>query len=145
MRILMIHVDSFKCTVTSKGRSPIVEEPESKELATGESVVVLAAVEKQDEEKPDQVATAAASTIADHCAHLKVGSVVICSFAHLFVELAHAEVAVYVLGEVAEDLRERGIEIAKTPFGWFNSFEMKAKGHPLSRVARVIGAGMGEQ
>ena len=35
-------------------------------------------------------------------------------------------------------LRERGIEAIRTPFGWFNTLEMKAKGHPLSRVARVI-------
>lgn len=141
MRILMIHVDSFTCTVTSKGRSPVIEEPEAKTLATGEAIVVLAAVEKDDEQGPDEIAASAAKTIADHCAHLKVNSVVVCSFAHLFVELAQAQVAVDVLGAVTEDLRERGMDVAKTPFGWFNTFEMKAKGHPLSRVARVVTAG----
>lgn len=137
----MIHVDTFSSTVTSKGRSPVIEEPDSKTISTGESIVVLAAVEADDEHSPDQVASAAAATIADHCLHLKVNSVVLCSFSHLFAELAKAQTAVYVLGEIGEDLRERGFQIAKTPFGWFNSFEMKAKGHPLSRVARVIGAG----
>ncbi len=141
MRILMIHVNSFSCTVTSKGRSPVIEEPESKTLSTGEAVVVLAAVEKDDEARPDQVAAAAATTIADHCAQLKVNSVVVCSFAHLFTELARAEIAVYSLGEVVEDLRERGMDVSKTPFGWFNTFEMNAKGHPLSRVARVVTSG----
>jgi len=136
----MIHVDNFSCTVTSKGRSPVIEEPEAKALSTDEAVVVLAAVEKEDEARPDQVASAAATTIADHCAHLKLNSVVVCSFAHLFTELARAEIAVYVLAELAEDLRERGMDVAKTPFGWFNRFEMKAKGHPLSRVARVVTA-----
>lgn len=137
----MIHVDSFSSTVTSKGRSPVIEEPESKTVSTHEAVIVLAAVEKEDEARPDQVAAHVATTIADHCAHLKVDSVVLCSFAHLFTELAPAQVAVYVLGEVLEDLRERGLQGHKTPFGWFNSFEMKAKGHPLSRVARVVTAG----
>ena len=141
MRILMIHVDSFSCTVTSKGRSPIIEEPEAKELATGESVVVLAAVEKTDEPQPDRVAANAAQTIADHCAQLKVDSAVVCSFAHLFTELARAEIAVQVLEGVAQELRERGVRVAKTPFGWFNRFEMKAKGHPLSRVARTVSGG----
>lgn len=140
MRILMIHVDGFTCTVTSKGRSPVIEEPESKTVQTAEAIVALAAVEKDDEANPDRVVSAAARTIADHCAHLKVGAVVVCSFSHLFTELAKAEVAVYVLGSVAEDLRERGLDVSKTPFGWFNSFEMKAKGHPLSRVARVVTA-----
>ncbi len=143
MRILMIHVSNFTCAVTSKGRSPVIEEPESKEISTDEAIVVLAAVERDDEESPDDVGKAAAKTIADHCAHLKVDSVVVCSFAHLFTELAAAQVAVYVLGVVAEQLRERGLSVEKTPFGWFNSFEMKAKGHPLSRVARVVSPSLG--
>ena len=28
--------------------------------------------------------------------------------------------------------------VTRTPFGWFNTLEIRAKGHPLSRVARTI-------
>jgi threonyl-tRNA synthetase len=28
--------------------------------------------------------------------------------------------------------------VVRTPFGWFNTLDIQAKGHPLSRVARVI-------
>jgi threonyl-tRNA synthetase len=37
-----------------------------------------------------------------------------------------------------EELRQRGFEVTRTPFGWFNTLEIKAKGHPLSRVARRV-------
>ena len=30
--------------------------------------------------------------------------------------------------------------MTRTPFGWFNILDIRAKGHPLSRVARTIGA-----
>jgi hypothetical protein len=37
-------------------------------------------------------------------------------------------------------LREAGFEAIRTPFGWFNSLDIHAKGHRISRVARVISA-----
>ncbi len=141
MRILMIHVSEFSCTVTEKGRSPIVEEPETKTISMGDGLVVLVAVEKADEENPDEVAGKTGLLIAKHCAQLGTKSVVICSFAHLFAELGSPQVAVHALRALAAVLEEHGLGVQKTPFGWFNTFEMKAKGHPLSRVARTITLG----
>ncbi|RJQ52848.1 MAG: hypothetical protein C4521_09365 [Actinobacteria bacterium] len=143
MRILMIHVDDFKCTVTEKGRSPVVEEPESETIEMADGIVALAAVEKADEAAPEEVAAGAAKTIADHCRHLKAESLVLCSFSHLFAELGSAQVAVEILAAAGEELRTEGLAVQKTPFGWFNTFEMRAKGHPLSRVARVVTAAEG--
>ena len=31
-----------------------------------------------------------------------------------------------------------GFTVIRPPFGWFNELEMKAKGHPLSRISRII-------
>ena len=32
----------------------------------------------------------------------------------------------------------QGFLVFRLPFGWFNELEMKAKGHPLSRISRII-------
>ena len=34
-----------------------------------------------------------------------------------------------------------GFEVHRSPFGWFTRWDLQAKGHPLSRVARLVRAG----
>jgi hypothetical protein len=31
-----------------------------------------------------------------------------------------------------------GYSVSQSAFGWFNRLELKAKGHPLSRIARQV-------
>ncbi len=140
MRFLMIHVNSFKCRVTEKGRSKFAEQPEPRETAVGEALVVLTSVEKGDETDPETVARKAADEIAANADNLKVRTVVIHPFAHLFAELGKPSVAVKVMQDVRDILASRGYDAIRTPFGWFNTLEINAKGHPYSRVARIITA-----
>jgi len=35
-------------------------------------------------------------------------------------------------------LKLKNYSVLRLPFGWFNELEMKAKGHPLSRISRII-------
>jgi|DewCreStandDraft_1066081.scaffolds.fasta_scaffold00275_13 threonyl-tRNA synthetase len=140
MRFLIWHVDSFRSTVTQRGRSPLVEEvpPEGRTTEVGEALLVLASVERGDEGAPQTVAEGAAAEIDALARQLKVGTIVLHSFAHLFAELAAPATAVEVLDLLRERLQQRGYVVARTPFGWFNTLEIKAKGHPLSRVARTV-------
>ena len=52
MRVLILHVDYFRCSLTERGRSKVVEKPVSKTTEVGESLVVLSSVEKRDEADP---------------------------------------------------------------------------------------------
>lgn len=140
MRFLAWHVDRFECRITERGRSPLVEEYDDPETVTGEALLVLASVEKGDESAPDRVADKAVAEIADHAANLKVQTVVLHPFAHLFGELSKPAVAVQVLNRVEDGLRSEGLAVVRTPFGWFNTLDIQAKGHPLSRIARTISA-----
>jgi len=141
MRFLAWHVDHFKCRITERGRSPVVEDYDEPETVTGEALLVLVSVEKEDESAPERVAGRAVAEIAAHAGNLKVQAVVLHPFAHLLGQLSKPAVAVQVLKMVEEGLRSRGLAVTRTPFGWFNTLEIQAKGHPLSRVARTIGAG----
>jgi threonyl-tRNA synthetase len=138
MRYLAWHVDYFQCRITERGRSPLVEEYDDPETVAEEALLILASVEKADEAAPGRVATRAVEEIASHAARLKVGTVVLHPFAHLFGELCRPAVAVQVLKAVEDGLHAKGLAVQRTPFGWFNTLEIRAKGHPLSRIARTI-------
>lgn len=134
----MLHVDQFSSTITKKGRSKIVETPSSKTYNVDEALLILASVEKQDEPNPDSVARKATDEIAKLANQLKVKVIVLHPFAHLFAEVSSPEVALETLELTKEGLIQCGFNVIRTPFGWFNTLELKAKGHPLSRVARTI-------
>ncbi|MBI2878005.1 MAG: hypothetical protein HYY20_14100 [Candidatus Tectomicrobia bacterium] len=138
MRFLMLHVDSFGCRITEKGRSKVYEEFEDPETRVEEALIVLSSVEKGDERAPAVVAEKAVAEIEKLARQLKVSVVVLHPFAHLFGELSTPQVAIEVLQEAERQLQERGFSVRRTPFGWFNTLEVKAKGHPISRVARIV-------
>jgi threonyl-tRNA synthetase len=138
MRILMLHVDHFSSTITEKGRSKIVEIPASKTFVVEEALLILVSVEKQDELNPDHVAKKAVDEISKLANQLKVRVIVLHPFAHLFAEMSSPEIALETLKFAEEGLIQCGFNVTRTPFGWFNTLELKAKGHPLSRVARII-------
>ncbi len=138
MRFLAIHVDYFKCKITEKGRSKAFEEFQNPETTIDEGLVVLSSVEKQDERSPQRVAEKASEEIAQLVEQLKVETIVLHSFAHLFAELSNPRTAIEVMKFIEEKLKNKGLNVIRTPFGWFNTLEIKAKGHPISRVARII-------
>jgi len=138
MRMLMIHVDSFISTITEKGRSPIVEDYEQKTTNVNEALLVLASVEKKDAYEKGNISKKVAEEIANLANQLKIKTIVLHSFAHLFAELSKPEIAIEVLEMIKKELTQKNFEVVKTPFGWFNTLEIKAKGHPLSRVARIV-------
>ena len=138
MRILILHVDHFSSTITEKGRSKIVENPSSKTADVDEALLILASGEKQDESHLDNTAEKAVDEIAKLANQLKVKTIVIHPFAHLFAEMSSPEIALKTLKLTEEGLVRRSFNVIRTPFGWFNTLELKAKGHPLSRVARII-------
>jgi threonyl-tRNA synthetase len=140
MRFLMMHVNSFCCTVTTRGRSQVYEAYDNPVTRVDEALVVLASVEKDDARAPELVARRAATEITRLASQLKVTTVVLHPFAHLFGELSTPEVAIDVLSRVHQELCNTGLQSHRTPFGWFNTLQIDAKGHPLSRVARLVTA-----
>ena len=140
MRMLMLHVDHFSSTITKKGKSKIVEayNPNSKTTRVDEALLVLVSVENKDETNPDNVSKKTAEEITKIAHQLNLSTVVLHPFAHLFGELSKPEIAVEALKLTEEKLIQGGLKVIRTPFGWFNTLELKAKGHPLSRVARII-------
>jgi hypothetical protein len=138
MRFLVLHVNSFCCTITEKGRSKVYEPYDDPVTRVDDALVVLSSVEKGDEGNPPLVAQRASAEIHQLASQLKVTTVVLHPFAHLFGELGSPETAIDILSCTQQGLSATGLRCIRTPFGWFNTLQIDAKGHPLSRVARIV-------
>ncbi|HME56376.1 MAG TPA: threonyl-tRNA synthetase editing domain-containing protein [Candidatus Lokiarchaeia archaeon] len=139
MRFLSFHVDYFWYKVSQRGRSEFADEitDENKEGRVENAFVMFTSMEKHDETNPDIVEKIVAE-IEKITSQLKVKVIVINPFAHLFGELSSLEFAMQALKDIEEKLKGKGYSVLRIPFGWFNEIEMHAKGHPLSRIARII-------
>ncbi|MBI4492325.1 MAG: hypothetical protein HY690_05980 [Chloroflexi bacterium] len=138
MRILIFHVDHFSCTATQRGRSALVEPLAERTFTLEEGLLVLASVERGDESRQQEVVAGAAMEIRKLARQVGARRAMLHPFAHLFGLPADPQASVAVLDAVASALQTEGLECSRTPFGWFFSWELRAKGHPLSRVARRI-------
>jgi threonyl-tRNA synthetase len=136
VRLLIFHVSRFACTATQKGRSNIVEPLPEKTSVFHDGLLVLAAVEAGDERASAAVAGDAADEVARLASQLGARRVLVHPFSHLFGEPAATENAVTLLDLLRDQLARHELEASRSPFGWFFSWELSAKGHPLSRVAR---------
>jgi threonyl-tRNA synthetase len=131
-------VDYFKSTLTKKGRSKLIEDPIATVTEARDALIILTSVEKHDEPNPQAVAKKGVEEVALLSHRLKVKTLVLHPFTHLFGQLSTPKVAITTLQLMKEELEQRGFNVTRTPFGWFNALEIKAKGHPLSRIARHV-------
>ena len=139
MRFLSFHVDYFWYKVTKKGRSKVIEEitEENKENRVENALVLFISMEKRDEEDPNLIEKGI-SEIEKITNQLKVSNLVILPFAHLFGQLSSLDYAFESFKKIESILNSKNYSVLRLPFGWFNELEMKAKGHPLSRISRIV-------
>jgi threonyl-tRNA synthetase len=139
MRFLSFHCEEFKYKATKRSRSEVFEEltDDNKQNGVKNAIVLFISVEKQDENNPSFIEKSI-SEIEKIIKQLKVTNIVILSFAHLFGQLSSPEFGLKSLKKLTSILEEKGFTVIRPPFGWFNELELKAKGHPLSRISRLI-------
>src|SRR5262245_61237359 len=84
MRFLILHVTSFRCTITEKGRSKVYEPYDDPVTQVAEALIVLSSIERGDERAPERVAARASEEIVKLASQLKVTTIVLHPFAHFF-------------------------------------------------------------
>lgn len=139
MRLLLIHADRFEYEAKQKA----VKEPEPLDVsmkrgALEDGLVAFCTVEKIDEEAPEKVVENAASSIDEVLGWLKTKRVMVYPYAHLSTNLASRDPAIKMLRGLEENLASKGYEVSRSPFGWYKSFTITCKGHPLSELSRTI-------
>lgn len=136
MRFLAWHVDYVRAEPTERGRSTSVEAP--RPVSAQNALLVFANFEKSDEPHPMEIVGKATVEIASIAGQLKVTTVVLNPFAHLFAEPSRPVVAAEMLGQLQLSLAGKGLEVESLSFGLFYELELRAKGHRLSRIARTV-------
>jgi threonyl-tRNA synthetase len=138
MRILCIHADRF--SYETKERTKFAEDttPDKKKAEVAEALVVFTSVERVDEPDLKAVASKAADSILELSGKLGTKKVVLYPYAHLSSELANPKEAQEGIALLEKALVDKGLEVIRSPFGWYKSFELKCKGHPLSELSREI-------
>ena len=139
MRFLSFHVDFFRYNVTTKGRSTVIEDitEENKKNQVQNALVLFISMDKSDEANPE-ILEKGINEIEKITKQLKISNIVIIPFAHLFGQLSSLEYAFESFKNIESLLKLKSYSVLRLPFGWFNELEMKAKGHPLSRISRIV-------
>ncbi|MBU0623937.1 MAG: hypothetical protein KJ672_03730 [Candidatus Thermoplasmatota archaeon] len=140
MRVLLIHADKFEYEVKepTKMAEPIASE-HPKKHSFKEALVAFSTIEASDEDVA-AIAEVASSDFADVFAKVKAERIVLYPYAHLSSNLAPPKLAVDVLKATEAALKARGIEVHRSPFGWYKGFEIRCRGHPLSELSREFTA-----
>jgi threonyl-tRNA synthetase len=138
MRILLIHSDYLKYKTKSKTRIAEEIKDDKKEGIYENALVVFTAVEKEDENVMDIVVENAINEIKEVFGKVGAKIVAIYPYAHLSSSLSSPEAAKEILMSMEARLKELGVNVKRVPFGWYKSFEVSCKGHPLSELSRTI-------
>ena len=146
MQMLLIHADFIE--YRTKSKTPLAEDvpDEQKGQRSEETLVAFIAVEKVDEKGPEEVAKRACGEITQVFNEVKAREIMLYPYAHLSSSLSKPDIAVEVLKRM-EGLLKTDYAVKRAPFGWYKSFEIACKGHPLSELSRhiVVGEGVEEE
>jgi len=134
MRMLFLHSDYIKILPTEKAIDE-AEEVEKQEVVIENCLVCFVAVEKYDNMDTVKKAVENIESVLDS---IKVNRVVIYPYVHLTRFPKDPENSLIILKEIANRLEEKGYEVYRAPFGWYKSFEIRVKGHPLAELSRNI-------
>lgn len=137
MKTLNLHVDYIKWQALKKALKsmPDLTEKEKEPKEAKEALVVLTAIEKNDslETVPQYI-----QNIKDIAKQVKTKTIVLYPYAHLSKNLGKPDTAIKILEEAEKELKKEKFKVFRSPFGYYKTFELKVKGHPLSELSREI-------
>ncbi len=138
MRLLLIHSDFLE--FEAKKKTNVAEDvPEDQRSGRAEeTLVAFMAIEQEDESDPETVIEKSFEEIEEVFEKVGAESVVIYPYAHLSPSLSSPETAIQVMDGLQEKFEEENVETLRLPFGWYKSFNLSCKGHPMSELSRSI-------
>ncbi len=138
MRLLCIHADKMEYKTQKK--TPVAEDiPEEKKTGSAtETLVAFTAVELSDTKNITAASKKAATEILKIAHNVKCEHITLYPYAHLSPSLAKPIDALAALDIIEAELIDAGMLVLRSPFGWYKSFTLACKGHPLSELSREI-------
>ncbi|MBI2151138.1 threonine--tRNA ligase [Candidatus Woesearchaeota archaeon] len=139
MKILTIHADFIEFEAKKKALKD-AEEVDKSPHRVEECLVVFTAVEKRDENNISANVERYVQEIKNVAQQVNAQNIVLYPYAHLSSQLANPKIAENVLKE-AEKILVSKYKVTRAPFGWYKSFNISCKGHPLSELSREFCVG----
>jgi threonyl-tRNA synthetase len=136
MRLLLIHSDYIE--YEAKKKTKMAEEGAVLADREEDALTVFSAVESVDQEDMEGVIAQAVEEVKKAAGQVHAEKIVIYPYAHLSSDLAPANVAVPALNALKDGLSAEGFAVKRAPFGWYKSFKLSCKGHPLSELSKTI-------
>ncbi len=143
MQLLFIHADFIEYEAKEKTRVAEPLQTGQESTRVDEVLVAFIAVERGDEANVPSVVEQAVNETLAIAEQVKAERIVLYPYAHLSAELGSPETSVALLRSLEADLSARGVAVTRAPFGWYKSFTLRCKGHPLSELSRKITAAEG--
>jgi len=138
MRMLQIHSDGFSYEAKRKAIKN-AEKVESKSYSTEDSCLVnFIAAEVSDQRDLKTASKMTADMIAEAAEEVKEKNIVVYPWVHLSETPSPPGSALKLLKSVATDLEKRDYSVVRVPFGWYKSFSLNCKGHPLAERSKVL-------
>jgi len=134
MKILAIHSDYLKFEPKKKAIKD-AEDFKEKLVETKECLVIFTAVEKPDEKNIKGASKQLAQESANIAKQVNCNTIILYPYAHLSSNLSNSKIGLEVM-KAAEIILKKNFKVIRAPFGWYKSFEIKCKGHPLSELSR---------
>jgi threonyl-tRNA synthetase len=140
MKILLIHADFVEFGLKKKAMQQAENWQGEDVTRIEDCLVVFTAVEKKDEGKIDETVKNMMDEVDKVAKDIKAERIVIYPYAHLSSELSSPATAQEAILKAEESAKERGFDAYHAAFGWYKSFNIKTKGHPMSELSRDITA-----
>jgi len=135
MKILTIHADFIEFQAKKKAFKNAEEGINEEKQRVEECLVVFTAVEKRDEHHVKGIVDKYIQEIKNIVQQVNAKNIVLYPYAHLSSSLSSPKVAEEVMKEAEKVLAEK-FNVVRAPFGWYKSFDVACKGHPLSELSR---------
>ena len=135
MKILTIHADFIEFEAKKKALKAAEEGIKEGKQRVEECLVVFTAVEKRDEADLKAVTDKFVEQVKDIAGQVKAKTIVLYPYAHLSSSLSSPAQAEQLLKNT-EKILAKEYKVTRAPFGWYKSFTIACKGHPLSELSR---------
>jgi len=142
LKILCLHSDYIRVRPTKKAIKT-AESIDKEPIESKETLVVFTAVEKRDENKSKTIEKCI-DEIESVYNQVKAKEILIYPYVHLTKNPGSPDLARDILDGVFTKLSKK-YHVKKAPFGWYKTFEISVKGHPLAELSREIFEGGEEE
>jgi len=142
MNILLVHSNNLEYEIAKKTKFAEEIKEQMKKGQEKDALVCFLAFEEADNGKENEVTELLVKEIKDVAEQVKSKTVVLYPYVHiLFGKKPSSPQTALQIMKNAENELKKSFRIMRAPFGYYKSFKLDAKGHPLAELSREIVSG----